>query len=348
MGNKIKRIGERTVLNPPLYLTYDDVLLLPQHSYIEHRDSIDITVQISDMSFGHPIIPANMKATGTPKMLRALWASNPLFILHRFYSEDVLLNILNEYKYMRPFFVSVGAYTEENIKLVAKIAELGYKEFCVDVAHGDSEHCSQMVFHIRQCIPDAKIIAGNVCTGLGAINLVAAGANIIKAGVGNGSTCSTRIQAAAGAPSLTALEEIRYELDQYYTGIGLIADGGIKNSGDIVKALCFADFVMCGNLFARTSDAEGEVIERDGKQYRKYEGSSTLKNRYIEGVKGLVPSEHKNAMTVLYELLDGVRSGLSYQNCNKLNSFRHTQPWLRFVRQTPNGVRESYPHDVIV
>jgi IMP dehydrogenase len=324
-------------MNLETWLTYDDVLLLPKYSTVEHRGDIDLSIEVAGLKYGHPIIPSNMKTIGTLKMFKGIVNTTPLFILHRFMSSKEAAISFQQNPHI---WSSVGGMNEENRNLVDLLMFCGQNKFCVDVAHGDHKMALDIVNYIKSKSLKNYVIAGNVCTVSGATNLKIAGADIIKVGVGPGSICTTRIQTGNGAPQLTALEFVR-------AGIGdtpIIADGGIKNSGDIVKALCFADMVMVGNLFAGTMEAEGEIIQTREGNFKRYEGSSTLKDRFVEGVKGQAPFKGKYACEVLGDLLDGVRSGLSYQGCNKLSKFRRDCPESRFVRMTNNGLMESQPH----
>jgi IMP dehydrogenase len=326
-------------MNLETWLTYDDVLLLPKYSEIEHRDDVNLKVEIAGLEFGHPIVLANMKTIGTTKMYKGIANTDPLFILHRFMSAK---EAVTAFQQNQSIWSSVGGMNKENRDLVDLLMFCGQDSFCVDVAHGDHKMALEMVKYIKSKAIKNFVIAGNVCINDGALRLKEAGADIIKVGVGPGSICTTRIQTGNGAPQLTALESIRKAIGD----TPIIADGGIKNSGDIVKALCFADMVMVGNLFAGTMEAEGEIVQTREGNFKRYEGSSTLKNRFVEGVKGQAPFKGKYACEVLQDLLDGVRSGLSYQGCNKLSEFRKDNPEFRFVRMTNNGLNESKPHNV--
>lgn len=317
-------------MNPDTWLTYDDVLLLPNYSRIQHRDEINLNVKLGDLEFGHPVIPANMKTIGTPQMYKSIANTKPLFILHRFGKE------LESYIKCKETFSSVGAL-EQSKSLIDILYTYGQRKFCIDLAHGHTKTMLETIDYIK--VYGATVIAGNVCTAWAAKELIDAGADAIKVGVGPGSICTTRLMTGNGAPQLSALEEIRSAIGD---NVPIIADGGIKNSGDMVKALCFADFVMCGNLFAGTLEDQGEIINTREGIFKSYDGSSTLKDRYVEGIKLQVPFKNKSASIVLNELLDGIRSGLSYQGCNKLSEFRKDQPWQRFVRLTNGGMRESY------
>lgn len=336
-------------------LTFDDVLLIPQHSKIKSRKEIDISIKLTKyLEFKHPIIPANMKTVTDFEMAKLIADTGGLAILHRFMPIEEQLEIINKFvlmteegtpDYTRHVGVSVGVKQEdyENIK---GLYQLGARIFCIDIAHGDSQHCVNMTEFISKVYPDVFIIAGNVATGDGAKRLWRAGADCVKCGVGPGSLCTTRIETGNGVPQLTALSDIsdvKKELARkWLKPIFIIADGGIKSAGDIVKALCFADMVMVGNLFAGTDETPGEVLQVDGKRYKSYAGSSTHKTNHIEGVMALVPTKGP-AKNVLTKLCEGLSSGLSYQGCDNLTELKEDP---QFVRITNAGLRESHPHDV--
>jgi IMP dehydrogenase len=206
-----------------------------------------------------------------------------------------------------------------------------------------------MVRWIRTIDRKVVVIAGNVATKDAALRLWIAGASAVKVGVGPGSLCTTRIETGCGVPQLTALMDV-HEARERYMGSrtyiygrdggakpvppGIIADGGIKNAGDAVKALCFADMVMCGNVFAGCVET-GSTI---------YRGSSTHKTSHVEGVQARVSSKGPYAR-VLHRMLEGIRSGCSYQGAALVQQLQN-EP--EFVKITSAGLRESYPHDVVV
>jgi IMP dehydrogenase len=339
-------------------LTFDDVLLVPQHSEIGSRATdIDLSIDINGIKYQHPIIPANMQSVTGEKMAEAVFTSGGLALLHRFMPLEEQLQIAKNFMiksktaYANRFFDHVGfsVGVKENYKdHIKQFSGLGVKIFCIDIAHGDSLHCVEMTNWIRQNYPQAVIIAGNVATGGGAARLWEAGADIVKVGVGPGSLCTTRIETGNGVPQLTALMDVfskrkydgRFNSGNKY----IIADGGIKNAGDIVKALCFADMVMAGNIFAGCVESPGSVLNIQGKSYKEYKGSSTHKSNHVEGVMAIVPTKGKYE-NILKKLLEGIRSGCSYQGANNLIELKDNP---QFIRITSAGLTESHPHDVII
>lgn len=340
-------------------LTFDDVLLVPQHSDIESRSKdVDISVRWGALHFEHPVIPANMKTVTGEEMATKVIESGGLAILHRFMDEKEQLMIANKLfddHGNENLAMSVGVKPVDR-EMVTRFREAGIRIICIDVAHGDSDMCINMISWIKSKHPDMFVIAGNVATGEGARRLWQAGADVVKVGVGPGSLCTTRIETGNGVPQLTALmdvAEVQRQLNELertkYPNekkkhFRIIADGGIKNSGDIIKALCFADMVMVGNLFAGCEETPGERLSIDGVSYKKYVGSSTHKTNHIEGVAALVLTKGSYS-SVLTKLLEGLTSGCSYQGAHNLEELKDNPV---FIRITNAGLKESHPHDVII
>jgi IMP dehydrogenase len=343
-------------------LTFDDVLLVPQFSTVSSRSKVDLSVRMGRLEFAHPVIPANMSSvTGYDMALQVAYGGG-LAILHRFMPlEEQLQNVRDMINSHGPtnFGVSIGV-KEEDLKNFKKFHNLGVRIACIDIAHGHSQSCIDVIRLLKRDYQDTTIIAGNVATGYGARVLWEAGADIVKVGVGPGSLCTTRIETGNGVPQLTALMDVKevqqklrdLEAQRYpYSDeiskrktFPFIADGGIKNAGDIVKALCFADMVMVGNLFAGCVETPGEIHVMSGIPHKEYRGSSTHKANHIEGVAAWVPctGKYKNVLT---KLLEGLRSGCSYQGADSLIELKDSPT---FIRITSAGLRESHPHDVII
>lgn len=338
-------------------LTFDDVLLVPQHSEIISRSNIDLSIKIKDFTFEQPIIPANMKTIIDLEMAKVVYQHGGLGILHRFMPLKEQLQIINLIDLTDNFNknvfnhigLSIGVKPEDKATVDA-IVDVGVKILCIDVAHGDSAMCIDMCKYISTKHPHVLLIAGNVATGSGARRLWLAGADIVKVGVGPGSLCTTRIETGNGVPQLSALMDVaavQKELREktYNTEkFPFIADGGIKNAGDIVKALCFADMVMAGNIFAGCDETPGHITIIGGVAYKSYVGSSTHKANHIEGVAARVPVKGKFS-DILTKLLEGLRSGCSYQGADNLSELKDNPT---FIKITNAGLKESHPHDVIL
>jgi IMP dehydrogenase len=340
-------------------LTFDDVLLVPQHSTVESRSEVDISVKWGGYRYEHPIIPANMKTVTGEEMTRAIIKSGGLAILHRFMEPNeqvaIVRKIFDDHG-NEQFAVSVGIKPHDR-EMVERFWHEGVRIICIDVAHGDSKQTVEMTSWIKKTRPDMFVIAGNVATGPAAERLWRAGADAVKVGVGPGSLCTTRIETGNGVPQLTALMNVsirRLAMSMTHSEhadgptlnkpMYIIADGGIKDAGDIVKALCFADMVMIGNMFAGCEETPGKRLLIDGTSYKEYVGSSTHKTNHIEGVAALVPTKG-SYNSVLTKLLEGLRSGCSYQGAHNLQQLKDNP---EFVRITNAGLRESHPHDVLI
>ncbi|HHV65859.1 MAG TPA: IMP dehydrogenase [Peptococcaceae bacterium] len=229
----------------------------------------------------------------------------------------------------------------------------------VDTAHGHSKGVIETVKLLRKEFPDLQIIAGNVATAEATRDLIEAGANAVKVGIGPGSICTTRVVAGIGVPQITAIMDCAAEADKY--NIPIIADGGIKFSGDIVKALAAgASTVMIGSLFAGTEESPGEIEIYQGRSYKVYRGMGSIGamragscDRYFqendqklvpEGIEGRVPYKGPLSETV-YQLIGGLRAGMGYCGTPNIESLRRD---TNFIRMTAAGLRESHPHDVII
>jgi len=250
---------------------------------------------------------------------------------------------------------------KEAITRSAALVKAGVDVLVIDTAHGHSKRVIATVKELRKKFPPVQIIAGNVATAEATKDLIDAGVDAVKVGVGPGSICTTRIIAGAGVPQITAIRECSRVAD--VEGVPIIADGGIKYSGDITKAIAAgANSVMIGSLFAGTDESPGELILYQGRTYKVYRGMGSLgamesgsKDRYAqegveskklvpEGVEGRVP--HKGPVSAsIHQLVGGLRSGMGYCGCKDIEELRRKS---RFIRITPAGLKESHVHDVTI
>jgi len=256
--------------------------------------------------------------------------------------------------------VGTGGGTEGR---VAALVEAGVDVIVVDTAHGHSQGVLDRVTWVKKNFPQVQVIGGNIATGAAALALVDAGADGVKVGIGPGSICTTRIVAGVGVPQITAIDNVVQALEG--TGVPLIADGGIRYSGDVAKALVAGAYsIMIGSMFAGTEEAPGEVELYQGRSYKSYRGMGSLgamtgsegsSDRYFqegskadklvpEGIEGRVPFKGSLA-PVVHQLLGGVRSSMGYTGCANIDEMR-TKP--EFVRVTSAGMTESHVHDVTI
>ncbi|MDQ0163927.1 IMP dehydrogenase [Aeribacillus alveayuensis] len=247
--------------------------------------------------------------------------------------------------------------TADTMTRVQKLVEANVDVIVVDTAHGHSKGVLDTVRKIRDTYPELNIIAGNVATAEGTCALIEAGADVVKVGIGPGSICTTRVVAGVGVPQITAIYDCATEARKH--GVSIIADGGIKYSGDIVKALAAGGHaVMLGSLLAGTSESPGETEIYQGRRFKVYRGMGSVaamekgsKDRYFqeenkkfvpEGIEGRIPYKGPLAETI-YQLVGGLRAGMGYCGTKNLYELREKS---QFVRMTGAGLRESHPHDI--
>jgi len=351
------------ILEGGMRLTFDDVLLVPGYSDINSREDISLEQEFLGVKLRVPIISANMDLVTGANMAVAMNIAGGLGILHRFYSswadeEEDITAVYNSA--VDPLAISIGIrdFTEIKHKLTFIEEELDMRNHpfivTIDVAHGHHKRVEEVIVFIKDEYPQVKIIAGNVSTWDGYLFLAQAGADAVKVGIGPGSACTTRIVTGFGYPQLSAIVDInnrRTNMTKNWTNYpAIIADGGIRSSGDIVKALAAgADVVMIGNLLAGTTETPGEVLESvNGRRFRRYRGQSIFGangERYVkEGVSGFVEEKGPVANVIKY-LAGGIRSGLSYVGALNLQELRE---YAEFIHVSAHTVHESNPRLVEV
>jgi IMP dehydrogenase len=250
----------------------------------------------------------------------------------------------------------------ETMKRVKALVEAGVDVIVVDTAHGHSSAVLEMVGKIKKMYRGLQIIAGNIATAAGTRDLIKAGADAVKVGIGPGAICTTRVIAGIGVPQVTAILDCAEVASK--VGVPVIADGGIKFSGDIVKAVAAgADCVMIGSLFAGTEESPGEIVYHQGKSFKIYRGMGSIGamkkgsgDRYFqagiteerkfvaEGIEGRVSYKGSLSSNV-YQLMGGLRSGMGYCGVSTIEQLKKKG---RFIRITPAGLKESHPHDVTI
>ena len=247
--------------------------------------------------------------------------------------------------------------TTDVVERAGQLLEAGADVLVLDSAHGHSKNIIDCVKKIKEIYPDCQLIAGNIATAAAAEDLIQAGADAVKVGIGPGSICTTRVVAGIGVPQITAVYDVACVAQKY--GIPVISDGGIKYSGDMVKALAAgADVLMMGSLFAGCEEAPGAIEIYQGRSFKVYRGMGSLaamekgsKDRYFqegnkklvpEGVEGRVPFKGALSDTV-YQMIGGIRSGMGYCGCETIPELQQKS---QFIRITGAGLRESHPHDI--
>lgn len=333
----------RVNLPPITNITFDDVLVVPAYSEIETRETIDTSVDFLGLTLSIPVISANMDFVTGHKMAEAMFNAGGFGILHRFGDWNSQLDSMDYLDTLNiPFIFSVGIRDVEESFDKVRCVEDNFPNavaVCIDVAHGHHKKVADLTTRVKS-ETRLKVIAGNVATREGAEFLRDAGADAVKVGIGAGAACTTRLVAGVGIPQLTAIVETADDL-----GIPVIADGGIRNSADIVKALIAgATVVMVGSVLAGATECPSPVvIGTDNQKYRPYRGQSIFGvngERYVkEGIEGYVPDKGP-VREILRNLQAGLRSGMSYCGAGTIKDLQERG---RFVVISNSTQAENQP-----
>lgn len=323
-------------------LDFSDVLIRPKRSTLTSRKDVDLE---RTFSFPHaegewtgiPIIASNMDGVGTLAMMRAFAPFKMLVALHKYYETKQYTDIEDEVA-----FVTIGIKDEDIERLEEILKTKTPRLICIDAANGYTERFVNFVARVRKRAPKSVIMAGNVVTGEMTEQLILNGADIVKVGIGPGSVCTTRARAGVGYPQLSAIIECA---DAAHGLSGLVcADGGCTNSGDVAKAFgAGADFVMFGNMFAAHDESEMDIIEKGGKQYMEYYGSSSRKSmeRHNGGVASYRAAEGKEVLipyrgpiqNTIENILGGLRSACTYVGARRLKELSKRTTFILVNRQ---------------
>ncbi|AYO58767.1 GMP reductase [Chryseobacterium sp. 6424] len=330
-------------------LGFKDVMIRPKRSTLKSRSQVSLERTFSFRNSGKswtgvPLIAANMDTVGTFEMAKALAQHQIMTAVHKHYPVEEWHTFLNENPDIYPHIAlstGTGEADEEKIGQILK-NHPKLQFLCIDVANGYSEHFVEFVKRSRQLYPEITIIAGNVVTGEMVEELILAGADIIKVGIGPGSVCTTRIKTGVGYPQLSAI----IECADAAHGLGghIISDGGCKIPGDVAKAFGGgADFVMLGGMFAGHEESGGDMVEEDGKKYRLFYGmsSQTAMEKHAGGVAEYRASEGKtvkvpykgNVDDTVKDILGGVRSTCTYVGASQLKELSKRTTFIRVAEQ---------------
>ncbi|WP_049935607.1 guanosine monophosphate reductase [Haloplanus natans] len=334
-------------------LSYGDVLLVPKRSAVDSRDDVDLSTTLTPtVRLETPLVSAAMDTVTEAPMACELSRAGGLGVIHRFLTPEEQASQVAEVAAAGERAAAAVGIDEDYVARAELLVDAGVDALVVDVAHGHLERALDAVEALTEAFPATDLVAGNVATPTGVADLAAAGADCVKVGIGPGSHCTTRKVAGAGVPQLTAVDDCASVAADH--GVTLCADGGIRNSGDAVKALLAgADTVMLGSLFAGTDEAPGRVVEVDGTRYKRSRGMATTaadearedKSNDIdadEGVEALTPYKGPVA-GVVEEFCAGIRSGLSYCGGHTVAEARET---AEFVRVAPGAKeREGFHAD---
>lgn len=356
--------------------TFDDVLLIPAESHVLPNE-VDLSTQLApNLKLNVPFLSASMDTVTETKMATTMARNGGLGVIHKNMSADDQAKMVAAVKAIENdasqypnaavdannhlLVAAAVGVTSDTFDRASALLNAGADAIIIDTAHGHSAGVLRKVAEIRHQLPDATLIAGNVATGEGTRALFEAGVDVVKVGIGPGSICTTRVVAGVGVPQLTAIYDAAQVAREF--GKPIIADGGMKYSGDIVKALAAGgNAVMFGSMFSGTDEAPGDIIEDGGKKYKTYRGMGSLASmshgsadRYFQGgvneANKLVPEgiearvEYKESVNdIIFQMVGGLRSGMGYTGSATIQDLIDN---AQFVRISNAGLIESHPHDV--
>lgn len=358
-------------------LTFDDVLLIPAESHVLPNEVKLDTKLAPNLQLHIPLISAGMDTVTEGNMAIAMAENGGLGVIHKNLSIEVQVEEVKKAKGKtvdpnlphpavddqgRLLAAAAVGVTSDTFERAESLLEAGADAIVIDTAHGHSAGVLRKIKEIREHFPNATLIAGNVATGEGTAALFDAGVDVVKVGIGPGSICTTRIVAGVGVPQITAIYDAASVAQKY--GKKIIADGGIKYSGDVVKALAAGgNAVMLGSMFSGTTEAPGTIFTNEGKQFKSYRGMGSVgamsqqhgsSDRYFqggvneanklvpEGVEALVPYKD-DVSNIIYQIDGGLRAGMGYVGAGTIKELIENS---QFVQITNAGLRESHPHDV--
>lgn len=367
--NKITKLG----------LTFDDVLMIPAESNVLPNE-VDLSTSLTPtLKLNIPVLSAAMDTVTESAMAIKMAQIGGLGVIHKNMVIDQQASevakvkevAVDETKYPnaavdangRLLVAGAVGVTSDTAKRVEALVAAGVDAIVMDSAHGHSEGILRKVKEIKQLFPELSLIAGNIATAEGTKALFEAGADVVKVGIGPGSICTTRVVAGVGVPQITAILDSAEVAQEY--GKAIIADGGLKYSGDIVKAIAAGgNAVMLGSMLAGTLESPGEVFEaEDGRKYKSYRGMGSIaamekgsKDRYFQGevneANKLVPegiegrTAYKGEVSdVIFQIIGGLRSGMGYTGAASIDELIQKG---QFVQITNAGLVESHPHDVTI
>ena len=358
-------------------LTFDDVLLIPAESHVLPNEVKLDTKLAPNLQLHIPLISAGMDTVTEGNMAIAMAENGGLGVIHKNLSIEAQVEEVKKAKGKtvdpnlphpavdnqgRLLAAAAVGVTSDTFERAESLLEAGADAIVIDTAHGHSAGVLRKIKEIREHFPNATLIAGNVATGEGTAALFDAGVDVVKVGIGPGSICTTRIVAGVGVPQITAIYDAASVAQKY--GKKIIADGGIKYSGDVVKALAAGgNAVMLGSMFSGTTEAPGTVFTNEGTLFKSYRGMGSVgamsqqhgsSDRYFqggvneanklvpEGVEALVPYKG-DVSNIIYQIDGGLRAGMGYVGASTIEELIENS---QFVQITNAGLRESHPHDV--
>lgn len=344
----------------PTALTFDDVLLVPQYSEVVPTEVDTASFFTPKIKLSIPLSSSAMDTVTESAMAITLAKMGGIGVVHKNLSIEAQAKIVKEVRSLSLHVAAAIGATGDFLDRAKALVEAGVNVLVVDTAHGHSKRVIDAVKEIKRLYKkQVEVVAGNIATAEGARALIKAGADAVKVGIGPGSICTTRMVSGCGVPQISAIMEVVKVCEKLK--VPVIADGGIKYSGDIAKAMAVgANCVMVGSLLAGTDEAPGEVFEEHGRQYKYYRGMGSLgamnqgsKDRYgqekvtggklvPEGVEARVPYKG-SVVNIIDQLIGGLRSGMGYSGAENIKQLHKK---AKLVRITNAGLRESHVHDV--
>ncbi len=332
-------------------LTFDDVLVMPRKSEMRSRRDPSLKTKLTKKLFlESPIISANMDTVTESNMAIAMNKLGGLGIVHRFMSTEQQVQHIQLIKESGAKIISASIGVNADFKeRTDAVIKAGVNVVTIDIAHGHSVQMMETLKWLKDTYPNVEVIAGNMASPDAAMDLIEAGADAIKVGIGPGSMCTTRIITGCGVPQLTAIA-LCSEVAQKY-GVPVIADGGIRTSGDMVKAFCAgADTIMLGSMLSGTIETPGDIVNGK-KQYRGMASKKAQVSWRGDMPQGMAPEGESTYVSVkghvsdvLHEVMGGIRSGMTYINASSIEDMRNNG---LFMEMSPNGISESRAHGVI-
>ena len=332
-------------------ICFDDILMVPQYSEVISRSMVDFKMSIGGHSWlDLPVIASPMDTVCEKDMAIAIAESGGVGIIHRFMPEDKQIKMVEEVCCHNGLKLAVGAalsttFLQENVE---KLIDAGASMLLIDTANGHSKMAIDAVERLKSIVGDSvHIMAGNVSTVEGYIALDSAGADSVRVGIGGGSMCTTRIVSGHGIPTLSSIINVREAKDKFNLNAGIIADGGIRNTGDMVKAFAAgADAVMLGSMLAGTEEAPGDLYFEGDKRFKSFRGMASKeanKDKDIavaEGISTRIP--YKGSVKDIFkDIKGGLGSGCSYSGVDFLmNLYENSM----YTKVSPLSVKESLPH----
>lgn len=314
---------------------YSDIALIPKRGILKSRKDADTSVFLGKRQFHLPVVPANMTCTIDWELAHKLAQNNYFYIMHRFDENNRAFIDWALKEHIRYLSISVGVKQEDvNLLTMLKESSIVPEFITLDIAHGHSLVALDMIRFIKKQLPDTFLIAGNVATPEGVADVVYAGADAVKVGIGQGNACTTKDKTGFTMPMFTCIQNIKKGLASSHVEVPIIADGGIKGNGDIAKAIAAgADMVMCGSLFAECCDSPSEVVSDEcGVKYKLYFGSASEHNKahknHIEGTLRKIQENSMSYLDKLVEIQQDLSSAISYSGGISLTTLKDVEYYV--------------------